>query len=727
MPTSIYEDQEAKHLAQTLEMIERRIEALKKERGKSSEDLVTYRKYMWEDAALFDRAERVMSENMALTQEKALTDVGVRLKHMIMLSSSPYFGRIDFHESGTDSPAQVYIGLHGLFGDDNEVVIHDWRAPISGMFYDCEVGPAGYVCPEGKISGNVLLKRQYKIEKGRMQYILDSSLTIGDEILRDALAQNTSDKMRQIVNSIQKEQNAIIRDGSRKILVVQGPAGSGKTSIAMHRAAYLLYRHRGHISANNLLIFSPSEVFADYISNVLPELGEENIREATFEDYARSMLGQKVTFEPKAAQMEFILSPARDAAYAVRTASIRFKSSKAFLNILRNYERRLRLTALRFEDITLNDVTLMPAATVRKLYWKDCAQLPIVAGLERLKDRVLSKCTYSSEYVEKKIEALIDKILITRDPMRLYKKLFADWRVVKELADEGDEIPENLYAICKHTSKSITMKHVPYEDVAPIILLRRLIEGEPRYANIRHLIIDEAQDYTPVHYELVRQLFGDSSITILGDLSQRINPYSGLESYEPLGDLFGADARAVIELTKSYRSSWEISEFAKAILPTAMTADNVRRSGRAPKVVRADSRDDIAGLISEEMDALKAEGMVSIAVICKTAHEASRVYSKLLPNHDVRLVEADSITFHHGLVVLPLYLAKGLEFDAVIIHDVSRETYSAENERKMLYTACTRALHSLTLYYAGEPSPLLPHAPAVETTARECTKSTSVD
>ena len=196
-------------------------------------------------------------------------------------------------------------------------------------------------------------------------------------------------------------------------------------------------------------------------------------------------------------------------------------------------------------------------------------------------------------------------------------------------------------------------------------------------------------------------------MTILGDLSQRINPYSGLDSYDVLGDILGKDAREVVELTKSYRSSWEISEFARGVLPTAMIADNVRRSGRKPTVVRAERPDQIAGLISAEMTELKADGMVSIAVICKTAHEASGIYSKLLPDHDVRLVEADSITFHHGMVVLPIYLAKGLEFDAVIIHDASSETYGAETERKLLYTACTRALHSLTLYYSGELSPLV--------------------
>lgn len=724
MPTETAQDevaqhQEVEHLQRTLAVIERRLERLEKERGKSRAELIQYRKYMWEDAALFDRAERVQSENAALTQEKGVLDIAVRLKRMGLLAASPYFGRIDFREAGVETngrdfretgldAAAIYIGLYGLVGDDQEFLVHDWRAPVSGMFYDSEVGPTSYIAPEGKITGDMLLKRQYKIENGQMVYMLDSSLAIGDEILREALARNTTEKMRQIVNSIQQEQNALIRDESRKVLVVQGPAGSGKTSIAMHRAAYLLYRHRGHIAANNLLIFSPNEVFADYISNVLPELGEENIREATFEDYARSMLPKNMTFEPKSDQMEFILSRARDADYAIRAASIAFKSSKAFLEIIRNYERELRHTGLRFEDIELNNVRLLRAETVKELYWEHCADLPIMAGIERLKDRVLSKCTYSSGIVERKIEKLVENVLVDRDPVRLYRKLFADFHKVKQLADDPDSVPVNLHTICKHTAKSITSKRIPYEDVAPIILLKRLIDGEPRYANVKHLVIDEAQDYTPLHFEIIRQLFGDSSMTVLGDLSQRINPYSGLDSYDALADILGAEARTVAELTKSYRSSWEISEFARGVLPTAMVADNIRKSNRKPVVIRADSQEQVAGLISDEIGRLQADGMVSIAVICKTAHEAARVYSKLHDNHDIRLVEADSITFHHGLVVLPVYLAKGLEFDAVIIHDASSDAYGSDTERKLLYTACTRALHSLTLYYFGELSPLVP-------------------
>lgn len=707
MSTLLVDVNENQHLSEVLAVIERRMEALKGERTKGSEDLATYRKYMWEDAALFDRAERVQSENVALTQERAVLDVSVQMKRLSILASSPYFGRTDFKETDLADATAIYIGLHSLFDDQHNILIYDWRAPVSSMFYDCEVGPAEYVAPEGIISGNLLLKRQYKIDSGRMLYLLDSSLTINDEILRDALAQNTSDKMKQIVNSIQKEQNDIIRSEKAKVIMVQGPAGSGKTSIAMHRAAYLLYRHRDHINANNLLIFSPNEVFADYISNVLPELGEENIREATFDDYARSILGIKLPFESRAHQMEFILSGERDTAYAQRTASIAFKSSFTFLRIIRNYARHLRHSNLRFNDIKLNDATVMAGKIVQRLYWEFCSELPIMAGIERLKDRVLARLTYSGPKDERIIERQIDKVIAKRDVAALYRNLFKDPELVRQLA-EGEPLPEHFRSICNLTFKSLHAARVPYEDVAPIILLKRLIDGEPRYANVRHLIIDEAQDYTPVHFDIIRNLFGESSMTILGDFSQQINSYSGIETYDPLTSIFARDTQSIVKLTRSYRSSWEISEFARGILPDAMSADNVRRNGRKPKIVRADEKEEHISRISEELSQLKAEGMKSAAVICKSAKEALQVYSKLMPNHDIHLIESDSIKFHHGLVVLPIYLAKGLEFDAVIIYEAGSAAYNAEPERKLLYTACTRALHSLTLYYSNEPSPLLP-------------------
>jgi len=691
-----------------LAAIDARIEVLKKQRTKGSEELISYRKYMWEDAALFDRAERVQSENVALTQEQAVLDVAIRLKRLKLLSSSPYFGRVDFHELDTAAAQQVYVGLHGLFDNHHDPLIHDWRAPISSMFYDYEIGPAEYTAPEGTIAGNLTLKRQFRIENARMLYMLDSSLAINDEILRDTLARNTSEKMRQIVNSIQKEQNAVIRSEGNRILVVQGPAGSGKTSIAMHRAAYLLYRHRSHISAGNLLIFSPNEVFADYISSVLPELGEENIREATFDDYARSLLGKKITFETKSRQMEFVLASARDAGYAIRTASIAFKSSTEFLRIMRGYAQRLAFSALRFADLVLNGVTLMRGPEVEELYREYCSELPIIQGIERLKDRVLARVTYSSQIVERKIEREVEKVLVQRDPVRLYRDLFKDPALIRELADD-DALPSNIHAICKFTYKSLHGKSkILYEDVAPILLLKRLIEGEPRYANVRHLVIDEAQDYTPVHFEIINRLFAGASMTILGDLSQKINSYSGIDTYESLRTVFGRDAREVVRLTKSYRSSREITQFAAGILPEAEVGDNIRASGRKPAIVPCADHNHSLRLIAEELTRLAAEGMGSVGIICKTADESLRLYSKLMYGHDVRLIESDSITFHHGLVVLPAYLAKGLEFDAVIIHDAGAATYPDLAERKLLYTACTRALHSLTLYHTGAPSPLLP-------------------
>lgn len=706
MTAAITDASETQRLSNVLAVIEQQTKVLERKRVKGSEELINYRKYMWEDAAMFDRAERVQTENVALTQERAVMDVALRLKRLSKLSYSPYFGRIDFRETGLDTILPVYVGLHGLIEDNEEILIHDWRAPISGMFYDYEVGPAQYDCPEGTITGDLTLKRQYKIESGRMLYMFDSSLAIHDQILRDALARNTTEKMRQIVNSIQKEQNAIIRSEGSKVLIVQGPAGSGKTSIAMHRAAYLLYRHRGHVAANNLLIFSPNEVFADYISNVLPELGEENIREATFEDYARSILDKKLTFETRAEQMEFVLSDATDANTRLRKTAIAFKSSPAFLRILRRYARYLKFTNLKFTDIRVNEALVMKAAKVKELYKEFCWDRPLVPGIERLKDRVLANSIYSTSIAERRIEQEVEKVLVTRDPVRLYRDMFKDPEIVRKLA-EGEQIPDDLDAICRLTLKNLRGKRIPHEDVAPILLIKRLVDGEPRYANIKHLIIDEAQDYTPVHYEIIRNLFGGSSVTILGDLSQRVNAYSGLDTYDALKQSFGKDTSDVLRLTKSYRSTQEITDFAHAMLKDVERVDNIRSTGRKPVIAQAKDQ-ELTDLISDEMDRLKADGLGSIAVICKTATEAMTIYSKLLSKHDVRLVEAGSITFHHGLVVLPAYLAKGLEFDAVIIHDAGARLYGSDSERTLLYTACTRALHSLTVYYTGDPSPLLP-------------------
>jgi DNA helicase II / ATP-dependent DNA helicase PcrA len=350
---------------------------------------------------------------------------------------------------------------------------------------------------------------------------------------------------------------------------------------------------------------------------------------------------------------------------------------------------------------------VLGGSRVKELYKEYCWDRPLVPAIERLKDRVLANCTYSTTMVERKIEQEVDKVLVTRDPLRLYKDMFKDPELVRKLA-EGEQVPDDLAAICGLTLKSLRSKKIRHEDLAPILLIKRLVDGEPRYANIKHLIIDEAQDYTPVHYEIIRNLFGGSSVTILGDLSQRVNAYSGLDNYDALRQFFGKDAQGVLRLTKSYRSTQEITDFAHSMLLDAEAAQNIRSTGRKPAVVRVEDQEQLAGLISAEMDKLKANGFASIAVICKTAAEAMGVYSKLLPTHDVRLVESGSITFHHGLVVLPAYLAKGLEFDAVIMHDAGAHVYGSDSERTLLYTACTRALHSLTVYFTGEPSPLLP-------------------
>ena len=479
----------------------------------------------------------------------------------------------------------------------------------------------------------------------------------------------------------------------------------------MHRAAYLLYRHRGHISANNLLIFSPNEVFADYISNVLPELGEENIREATFDDYARSILGKKIDVRDQGrADGVHPVATQGTADYALRTASIAFKSSAAFLRMIRSYARHLQAhqPAVRGHQ-----------AQRRARCCRDGRQEALLGALLGPADhgrhraaegpRAVASATYSSDDRRAQDRARGgegDGADATRSGSTGTCSRTPRWSGSWPRATRCRRTCDR---ICKLTYKSLRGKQHALRgrraDPAPEAADRRRAEIR------QHPPPDHRRGpgLHPVHFEIIRNLFGESSMTILGDLSQRINPYSGIESYDALGEVFGRDAQERREADQELQVELgDIGVRREHAAGRARARTTCAGAAASPGSCAPEAASRSPSLISAEMDQLKAEGMASIAVICKTADEAFRVYSKLLPDARRAPGRSDSITFHHGLVVLPVYLAKGLEFDAVIIHDAGDSVYGSESERKLLYTACTRALHSLTVYYAGEPSPLLP-------------------
>lgn len=735
---------EEARLALVLAEIKRQLAEVGKLVAASKQTLLAERKVMWQDvphlARTFEDAVN-MSQHALLVGEKERDHALYRRiqAKLERLYYSPYFGRIDFAEEG--QPAQqIYIGISSLLEPRTGAhLVYDWRAPVSSMFYDAELGPAAYVCEDGLVEGRLLLKRQYNIAEGKLLYFFDTSLKIDDDVLQEVLAKHADDKMRTIVTSIQREQNRIIRDEEHPVLIVQGPAGSGKTSIALHRAAYLLYRFRGKLSSENLVIFSPNRIFSDYISNVLPELGEESIQQLTFTEYAQAQLGPNLRVEPMEEQMEYLLTRRDAPEYGDRVQGIRFKASEAFLRILDAYVRYLEQgEALTLEDVRFNGYVIMDRAEMLQRLRERYADAPYARRLamlyrriqflleEPLKEtisRVAEQLANDPDAVgltaqdirrqsRKIVNLELRRTLAALEPLKsvdaaaLYRALFADRDLFYRMA-EGVALPERIEAVRLATVQALEAQRVPYEDVAPLMYLKLRVEGAPAGRDIRHVIVDEAQDYTIFHYHAMRLSFPGSSFTILGDVNQAVNPYMGISDYDGVVRVFADRGAHLIGLKRSYRSTLQIAEFTRALLPAAEPVEPIRREGPRPRLILVDEAQRFE-TISREAERLRQEGARSIALICKTAAMSRQVYEALRPKLRVVLLQQGDTVFRTGLVVLPVYLAKGLEFDAVVVCDAEAATYGGETDRRTLYTACTRALHRLSLVCAGAPSPLLP-------------------
>lgn len=613
-------------------------------------EAIKLQKSMWEDlrcapSSLFDLedAAQINQIQMDLRNKASLYRFSSeKVSHLKTLLKSPYFGRVDFLENGEKAAEPIYIGIHSLSTNESmNILVYDWRAPISSMFYDFEIGPSSYVCPDGVIKGVMQLKRQYKIENAGIVYMFDSSLNINDAMLQELLGKSTDSKMRTIVTSIQKEQNSVIRNSGDKILIVEGPAGSGKTSIALHRAAYVLYRFKDTVKSENILIFSPNHVFEDYISHVLPELGEENIRRSTFADFFENLLSTNLQRETMNQQMEYILNAS---ASDKRLDCIKFKSSPIFLAALKGYVKHIENGMKRdYKNIT-DSYTVQTVIDIESLY---------IQFLENIK-------------------AYLPAL------------------------DKNER--ENLLTLAGYTISEQRKGLILYEDLAPMIYLKTVLEKENIAASVKHIIIDEAQDYTPVQYEIFKTVFKGSNMTILGDINQSVNGYMNIGSFDTISDVFSENARR-IALKKSYRSSKEIADFCRGLLASAGFSEQLNRHGAKPKVIKLD-KNSFYKRLAEDISYLRSIGYKLIAVICKSASHCKAVYQALNAYMDISLISNQNEVYYGDVVVIPSYLSKGLEFDAVLVDSVEDKNYHMPEERKLLYTVCTRALHQLYLYYS---------------------------
>lgn len=649
--------------------------------------------------------------------------------------SSPYFARMDFKEEGEEEVEKYYIGISNLITENFEFLIYDWRAPVSSMFYDYEMGASHYKCPDGIINGEISMKRQYKISDSKIDYMFDSNINIDDEVLQDILSKSSDNKMKTIITTIQREQNMAIRNEKYKNLIVQGPAGSGKTSVALHRIAYLLYKHRDNITSKNIVIFSPNNIFNDYISNVLPQLGEDNMLQTTFKEYMHKVLEDVNGKEEYCEMMENIFGDKSERTYNIRIKSLKFKSSLEFVNLLKVYIKHLEKMNRGFKDIILRGETVISAAEIQELLNKDYENLPLKKKLEKLKQRILyviepykkrlvdkamKELEASGEYFEKYEIINASKSLVGREIravlndleektkfnlMSCYKNFYKNIEKFLNMANIKYD-KESIREIKRYTLENLASRKINYEDQIALLFIKGAVGDAPITKEVKYVIIDEAQDYTPLQYEIFNQLFNKANKTILGDISQSINPHMNVGSYNNVVDILNPEDTTIINLTKSYRSTIEITQFARKILSEEIHDEYVERNGEYPNLTGFLNEEDINQRIIENVKVYKDKGHNSIGIITKNANEAQRVYDYLKDRIDVKIIVSEDDEYINDVLVIPSYLAKGLEFDAVMIYNASALKYKDEEDRLLLYTACTRALHVLDVFYIGNASSL---------------------
>lgn len=641
-----------------------------------SAELQQNKEYIYEHQSGMDEADMVAAgqsiNRMAFTGESA----EVRKRKLMKLGASPYFGRIDFGMKGR-KPFPIYIGIYTFFDETSRTnLIYDWRAPISSMFYDFELGDAHYETPGGKVNGKISLKRQYKIRDGEMEFMIENAVSIHDEVLQKELSKSSDDKMKNIVATIQRDQNAIIRNETAPVMIIQGVAGSGKTSIALHRIAFLLYRFRETIAAQDVLIISPNKVFADYISTVLPELGEEVIPEMGMEELAIDLLDKRFKFQTFFEQVASLLEKP-DPKFIER---IQFKSSFEFLSKLNQYLIFIENNYMTYKELRIAGITISEEFIQKK--FKAYHRLPL---LKRFPEVVKEVLNHVRNTVNRKLSGreksqawqAIPEMLKINNTVELYKDFYR-W-VGKP----------HLYAFNQHAK-------LEYADVFPLLYVTLRLEGLPTYDHVKHLLVDEMQDYTPIQYAVLSRIFKCKK-TILGDVNQTVNPYSST-SAEGIEQIF--PQAEVVKLNRSYRSTVEIVAFSQRISPNPNLIP-MERHGELPECIGFENQDEELSAIQNLIESFKNSGYQSLGILCKTQSQANHIFSKL-KSENIHLLTGDSNAFKEGINVTTIHLSKGLEFDKVVVPFADARNYHTQVDRSLLYIACTRAMHHLVLTYTNQ-------------------------
>lgn len=710
---------EEKRLAQTISLAEEQLKQAKEAADKKKSEIIEAKKDVRENTehgitSLYtsDGFEALveLSQYINPVTDKIIDYEEEEHKILLLekMIKSPYFARIDFKFDDEDEFEKIYIGRSSLRKNSyQEMYVYDWRSPIASVFYRFMTGEAFYDAPCGRVTGELNLKRQYEIKNGTLEYFFDSDVQIVDEFLRQLLSQNTTAKMKAIVETIQHEQDVVIRDMENDLLMVQGVAGSGKTSIALHRAAYLMYQGlQTKLSANNIMIISPNSIFEQYISNVLPELGEDNVISSVFEDILSELLnGRKIQSRNNFLENLIVNSKYKE----ISRNSIEFKTSSFFREILDQFLIDIPRQWIEFEDVYYEGKCVVSGQILKdKILGRP--ETPLGIKLEQLEDYILEQIFGTGKGRGHKEEKNLIKQEIQKfikiDIVELYKILFSNEAYFYSLLQNSNP-SQNIKNIWKYTKENLEADSLYYDDAIAIAYLYLKIYGTNKYKNIKQVVIDEAQDYYPLQYEIFNLVFSNAKFTILGDMKQTLAKKEDISFYEQIQKILNKKKSSLIMLDKSFRCTNEILNFSLKFIEQSSQIKSFNRNGDSPKVYIADNSEIFIDEIVKEIKLCQEKGFQSICLICKTEKNSTYLFNKIKHKLDIQLIKNGSASDLQGVFILPVYMSKGLEFDTVLICDADSQNYYDEDDKNLLYVACTRALHKLSLFCENEVSPLI--------------------
>ncbi len=682
-----------------------------------------------------------------------------RLNNLKKIKDVPYFARMDFREDNGNQE-NFYIGkLSVLDNTTYKPVVIDWRTPMANLYYNGRLGEASYECLGEIFKGEILLKRQYFIEKQELKKYVDIDVTGKDSLLQEALEEKADDRLKNIVATIQEEQNQIIRAPIEKPLIVQGVAGSGKTTIALHRIAYLIYQYGKEFKPEEFMIIAPTKFFLNYISGILPDLGVEDVKQCTFEEFAYDVIGKKLKIADNNEKLVIIVNKEYDDVnngnVDVMISESKFKVSLEYKAMIDLYLKQLENEFIPQEDFKYKKIVIMKNEEIKKLFLETYANRPFVSRISEVKKHLLSNLNKSSDKIleiiqrvrTRKIAQMLQEDISNEEKrvkrIEIYEKYEA---MIKEIEKDGKKLVNKYFEQIKHldsvgyyidfiknylqeenetikylkknTLRNLSKNEVAFEDLAALMYLQTKIFGIKEKYNLKHIVIDEAQDYGEFQFSVLKSILKSNSMTILGDIAQGIHFYRGIENWNTfMKKQFEQGEVTYTTLSKTYRTTKEIMDKANEVISKLPDYEKESIIIGEPVVNRKDSlfiehkqtEIEIINDICKRIEEYQNAGYKSMAIIGKDIQECEQIKKNIEEiRKDVKLIKGKDSEYNAGISIVPSYLAKGLEFDCVFVYDANEEKYKNNSlDIKLLYVILTRAMSKLHIYYTNTKTELI--------------------